>query len=180
MIIAREKKKENIAEYILYMWQIEHIIRVLNLDIEKIYQNIIIKFDQPDSVKNEMKSWYLGLISMMKEENKTEKGHLQILQNTINDLYNFHLQMLNSDNEQNYVDTYNLSKPGIDDLVLKSNQTVQNEIEACFNGLYGLLMFRMQNKTISPETAGAMNHISRLIALLSKRYKQFENGEIEI
>ena len=27
MIIARQKKQENIAEYLLYMWQIEDIIR---------------------------------------------------------------------------------------------------------------------------------------------------------
>ena len=69
MIIAKAKKKENIAEFILYMWQIEHLIRVLNFDIDKIYQNIILKFEQPDSVKKEMNDWYLGLIAMMKDEN---------------------------------------------------------------------------------------------------------------
>ena len=34
MIIASQKKKENIAEYLLYMWQIEDIIRAYGLDID--------------------------------------------------------------------------------------------------------------------------------------------------
>ena len=36
MIIASQKKKENIAEYLLYMWQIEDIIRAYGLDIDQI------------------------------------------------------------------------------------------------------------------------------------------------
>lgn len=36
MIIASQKRKENIAEYLLYMWQIEDIIRAYKLDIDTI------------------------------------------------------------------------------------------------------------------------------------------------
>lgn len=42
MIIASQKKKENIAEYLLYMWQIEDIIRAYGLDIDQIQ-----KFKEP-------------------------------------------------------------------------------------------------------------------------------------
>ena len=45
MIIAKRKRKENIAEYLLYMWQIEDIIRANNLDIESIRKNVIDRFD---------------------------------------------------------------------------------------------------------------------------------------
>ena len=44
MITASAKKRENIAEYLLYMWQIEDLIRANNLDIEKIENNIIAKY----------------------------------------------------------------------------------------------------------------------------------------
>ena len=44
MYIASQKHKENIAEYLLYMWQIEDIIRANGLDIEKIEKNVIDKF----------------------------------------------------------------------------------------------------------------------------------------
>jgi hypothetical protein len=180
MIIAKAKKKENIAEYILYMWQVENLIRLLDFDIEKINKDIIQRFDQPDEVKQEMKNWYLGLIAQLKEENKVERGHLQFILNTINDLNDLHLQMISSSTENEYKAIYSLAKPGIDDLVSRSGKETINEIEACFNALYGLLLFRMQNKNITPETAQAMQHISRLIAELSKKHKQIEKGEIEI
>ena len=44
MITASAKKRENIAEYLLYMWQIEDLIRANKLDIDKIRQNIIDKY----------------------------------------------------------------------------------------------------------------------------------------
>ena len=44
MFIASQKRKENIAEYLLYMWQIEDLIRANNLDIDNIAQNIVAKF----------------------------------------------------------------------------------------------------------------------------------------
>lgn len=179
MIIAKAKKKENIAEYVLYMWQVENLIRIFGLDIDKINAEIIQKFDQPQNIKNEMQDWYKGLIAMMKDENKVEKGHIQFLQNTINDLNDLHLRMITSKDEVEYQNIYLSAKPGIDDLIQKSANTEINDIEACFNGLYGLLIFRMKNKTINPETAQAMQYISQLIAKLSSKYKQIENGEIE-
>ena len=34
MIIAQQKLKENIAEYILYMYQIEDVVRAYHFDLE--------------------------------------------------------------------------------------------------------------------------------------------------
>ena len=44
MIIASQKRKENIAEYLLYMWQIEDMIRANGLDLGKIRTNVIDRF----------------------------------------------------------------------------------------------------------------------------------------
>lgn len=41
MYIASQKRKENIAEYLLYMWQIEDLIRANGLDIDRIQANVI-------------------------------------------------------------------------------------------------------------------------------------------
>ena len=47
MIIASQKRKENIAEYLLYMWQIEDIIRAYKLDIDTIDEQIVSKYNVP-------------------------------------------------------------------------------------------------------------------------------------
>ena len=44
MFIAREKKKDNIAEYILYMWQVEDLLRALGLNMEQVDKHIVAGF----------------------------------------------------------------------------------------------------------------------------------------
>ncbi|MDK2979272.1 MAG: hypothetical protein PWP52_1986 [Bacteroidales bacterium] len=180
MIIAKTKRRENIAEYVLYMWQIEDLIRAHNFDIEKISKNIIDKFDQPQPVKNEIRNWYEGLIDLFKEEGIENTGHLQFVQNTVNELNDLHLHLLKSPEHLDYIDAYNQARDGIIELTNKSKGNVENEIEACFNGLYGILVLRLQQKTISPSTAEAMGQISKLIALLSRKFKLYEEGRIEL
>lgn len=74
MIIASQKRKENIAEYILYMWQVEDIIRANDLDIDKIRKNVIDRFNLTDAQRTEMEQWYESLIDMMRREGVTEKA----------------------------------------------------------------------------------------------------------
>ena len=180
MIIAKQKKKENIAEYILYMWQIEDLIRAYKLDIAEIEKNIVAKFNQPEHIQNEISNWYSGLVDLMREEGITESGHLQFVQNTVNDVNQLHLRLLKSPDHLDYIEVYNKAKASIIELMNKSKGAVENEIEACFNGLYGLLMLRLQQKTISAETATAMTTVSQLISLISKKYKMYEEGKIEL
>ena len=76
MIIAQQKRSENIAEYILYMYQIEDMIRANNLDLEGIEQTLISKFEVTYDVKREMREWYKTLITMMRDEKKEKSGQI--------------------------------------------------------------------------------------------------------
>ncbi len=90
MVIASKKRKENIAEYILYMWQIEDLIRANGFDMDRIRQNIIDKFNIDDASKPELEEWYESLIDMMRREGVTQSGHLQINDNILNQLVQLH------------------------------------------------------------------------------------------
>ena len=68
MIIAQQKRKENIAEYLLYMWQVEDMIRANHLDIDKINDNIISPLPIDDNVKAEVKDGFESLIKLMELE----------------------------------------------------------------------------------------------------------------
>lgn len=41
MYIAQQKRKENIAEYILYLWQLEDLLRALKFSPEAIYNTLV-------------------------------------------------------------------------------------------------------------------------------------------
>ena len=74
MIIAEQKRKENIAEYLLYMYQVEDLIRANRLDLDLIEQTLISRFDVPYGVKRDMREWYGSLIRMMTDEQKEVSG----------------------------------------------------------------------------------------------------------
>jgi len=180
MLIARQKKQDNIAEYLLYMWQIEDMIRANKLDISLIKENIVYKFDQPEDVKTEMIEWYQNLIEMMRLEDVSENGHLQINRNVIIELTDLHLRLLNNPQESEYISAYYKTLPFIVELRSKSEDKNIPEIETCFSALYGFLMLRLQQKEISGETQAAISQISSFLRLLALRYKQDKEGKLEL
>lgn len=180
MIIAKKLKDENISEYLLYMWQIEDLIRANNLDIEKIEQQIISRFDQPEDVKLEIREWYENLIDMMRREEVSEKGHLIINNNVILDLTDLHLCLLKSETQRDYSDIYYKTLPFIVELRAKSSDKDIPEIETCFGALYGYLLMKLQGKEISGETQAAVAQISSFLRLLSQKYKMEKEGKLDI
>ncbi len=180
MIIASQKKRENIAEYLLYMWQIEDIIRAYELDIDRIQQQIIDPYDLPDEQKKSMREWYESLIDMMRAEGVEKSGHLQLNKNVLIDLTDLHLRLLKSTREPFYGAAFFKTLPYIVELRAKSGHEKAGELESCFNALYGVLLLRLQKKEISSETLKAIQQISSFLALLAEKYKLDKNGELKL
>lgn len=180
MLIARKLKEENISEYLLYMWQVEDLIRTNGLDIDKIETSIVSRFDQPENVKAEIKEWYVNLIDMMRREGVTEKGHLIINKNVIADLTDLHNRLLKSPEQTDYSDAYYKTLPFIVELRAKSPDKDIPELETCFAALYGYLLMRLQKKEVSGETQAAISQISSLLRLLSQKYKTEKEGGLDI
>ncbi len=175
MLIAKRKKQENIAEYVLYMWQIEDIIRGYNFNMDAIKNNIIDKFDQPDSTKQEMADWYENLIEMMEKENIKEKGHLQIIKNTIFDLNYLHLELLQDPKEIKHNALFFKTLPYLVEFRNKTKAGADtNDVELALNALYGILILKLQQKEISKETQQAIEQISHFLGYLSAEYKKEE------
>jgi hypothetical protein len=180
MLIAREKRTTNIAEFILYMWQLEDMIRASGFDIDEIDKTIISKYRQPAEILYEMKDWYASLIESMKQEGIEKKGHLSFVNNLINELTDLHIRLLDHPDESDYRLLYSQARPNIETLMKKINSPVQSEIEICLTGLYGFLMIRLQKKEISSETAAAISTFSSLLSVLSKRFLEIEKGERDL
>lgn len=179
MIIASQKRKENIAEYLLYMWQVEDMIRANGLDIEKIKANVIAKFpDLSDDQRHEMEEWYESLIDMMRRENVEKSGHLQLNKNVIIQLVQLHNALLKDPRFGEYTKKFYASLPYIVELRSKAGDDPKGEIETCFNALYGMLMLRLRGTEITPDTQAAVAQISQFIALLSHYFNLDEKEEL--
>ena len=180
MLIASLKKKENIAEYLLYMWQIEDLIRAYNLNIDLIRGEIIDRYDLPEEQKKQMQEWYESLIDMMRSEGVVEKGHLQLNKNIIIDITYLHQALLKSSKQPQYGAAFFKTLPYIVELRGKSGENQVGEIETCFNALYGVLLLKLQKKEISEDTEKAIKQITSFLALLSEKYKQEKDGVLKL
>lgn len=169
MFIAQELRKKSIAEYLLYMWQVEDIIRVYGCSLSRIRREYIEQFDYDDEQKEELVDWYGNLVTMMNQEGKREHGHLQINQIVLQDMTELNTQLLNSTKFPFYNAEYYKVLPFIVELRNKGDKET-GEIETCMNALYGTMLLRLQKKDITPNTEHAIKEISTFIGMLSDYY----------
>jgi hypothetical protein len=178
MKIARQLKEINIAEYLIYMWQVEDLIRANGCDPDKINNNIVSRY--PEEERAELTEWYANLIEMMRTEGVVESGHLQINRNVILTMTDLHLQLLASSKFPYYSAAYFKALPFIVELRHKNGKKEEPELETCFEALYGLLLLRLQKKEITPGTEKAMEAISALVSLLANYYDKDKKGELKL
>lgn len=179
MYIASNKRKENIAEYLLYMWQIEDVIRANDFDLDKIKQTVIAPQTQlNDEQKKQLAEWYESLIDMMRREDVTKSGHLQLNKNVLIQLVELHSALLKDPRFAEYTKKFYEALPYIVELRGKAGDDRKGEIETCFNALYGMLMLRLKKCEVSQETMDAISKISSFIALLSHYFHLDEKEEL--
>ncbi|MBO5827466.1 MAG: DUF4924 family protein [Paludibacteraceae bacterium] len=178
MIIAKQKKEENIVEYLLYMWQIEDILRAYKLDIEKVDEVIVSQYQQDEKTKKEIREWYDNLIQMMKLEHLEESGHLQININLVNDLNDLHIELLQNPQEIQYNALFFKTLPFLVEFrsKLKAGEET-NDIQLSLHSLYAILLLKLQKKEISKDTEVAVKQISSFLAVLSQKYKHWLEEE---
>ena len=179
MFISHELRKKSIAEYLLYMWQVEDLIRAYGCSLSRIKREYIDKFDYNEEQKEKMTDWYGDLVTMMNREGCREKGHLQINRIIMQQLIELNGQLLQSAKYPFYSSEYYKVLPFIVELRKRGADKNENEIETCFNALYGVMMLRLQKKKISPETQHAIKEITTFIGMLSDYYLKDKKEPLE-
>lgn len=169
MYISQQLRKKNIAEYILYMWQVEDLIRAYGCSITRLQKKYISLFNYSEEQKEDMLDWYGDLINMMNQEGKRTNGHLTINNIIVQDLKDLHNQLLQSSKFPFYNSEYYKVLPFIVELRNKGDKDI-NEIETCLNALYGIMLLRLQKKEISQNTKHALQEITTFIGMLSDYY----------
>lgn len=169
MFIAKSIREKSVVEYLLYMWQMEDLIRAYGCSLTRIRREYIDRFEYSDQQKDEEEDWFGDLIRMMNQEGKREKGHLAINEVLLQDLGDLHVRLLQSTRFPFYSAEYYRVLPFIVELRQKGDKEI-GEVETCLNALYGVMLLRMRQKPISPETAHAIKAITTFLGMLSDYY----------
>lgn len=178
MFISQQLRKENIAEYLLYMWQIEDIIRAYGCNLTAIRRDYISRFDLDDEQKEDLTDWYGNLIRMIREEGCTESGHLQINKIVVQQLSELHEQLISSPKFPFYSSEYYKVLPFIVELRSRGSKEL-SEVETCLNALYGVMLLRLQKKEVSRNTDTAVKEITTFLGMLSDYYKKDKEEGID-
>ena len=168
--VAENKRATNIAEYIVYMYQMEDLIRSYQGNAEEIKSFVVSKYPVSEEERTEISEWYLALLGKMKEQDLLEKGHLKELNELVASLAEIHWKLLKTD--AGYFEIYNKTKPFIIEAVMQAEgQDLGNEIQICLNGIYGLLLCRLLGKKVSDEQLKSADAYGDILSTLSYHYK---------
>ena len=180
MYISRKLREESISEYLLYMWQVEDLLRANELSLDKVKTNIVEPYALPDEESGELLQWYADLIDMMHQEGVKETGHLQINKNIIISLADLHGRLLRSPKVPFYSAAYYKALPFVVEFRTKSEGRGKNELENCFDALYMVWMMKLQRREINEETLKATAEIGKFISMLSLYFKEDEEGKLDL
>ena len=178
MLIAKKTKETNIAEHVLYMFQIEDIIRSNNHDLDTIVHTLLKPQIKDEDLLEQYKNWYAGLIKTMKVEGVKSKGHISEINETLMELLLLHNTLMNIIKDQKYLTIFEQALPSLKDFQMKSNANDINMIEIGFNALYSKIILRLKKQSISAATEEAFKSISLLFAYLAAYYTKMKKGEL--
>ncbi len=169
--LAEKKKEKNIGEYIVYMYQMEDLIRSFQFNMDEIRQYVISHYPVSEEEKAEITDWFRHLLREMQNEKIQETGHLSATQKEVDRLANIHWSLLK--NDQEYFKIYNEAKPHIIEAIMAADgQDLGHEIQICINGVYGLLLCRLTGKKLSPEQERSAQAFGSVLSYLNLAYME--------
>ena len=181
MYIAQKKRKENIAEYILYLWQLEDLLRALQFSPEAIYSQLVAKSALDDASRQQVFFWYMDIVNLLRQEGKESSGHLEHTLHLIADLNDLHERLLVLPAGEKYRKEFAALAPEMPALRVKLGKTDVSDIELCFRALYAVVLYRIKgDKSHEEGIRNVIDLISPVIAELASVYRQVERGEIDL
>ena len=171
MYIAQRKRKENIAEYILYLWQLEDLLRALQFSPEAIYSQLVQKSELDEAKKQEVFFWYMDLVNLLRKEGKEE----------IADLDNLHKQLLTLPVGEKYRALYAAVAPEIPTLKSKLGKQDISDVELFFRALYAVMLYRIKgDRSKENDIRNVIGLISPAVAELATVFHAVERGETDL
>ena len=171
MSTASDKRESHIVEYLLFVWQMEDLVRAADFDAGVI-RSLFKGEDGPDL------EWLLQLSNDMSSEDLKKSGHVAHANETLTELALLHDLLTGPMEDQDYVKAFERAKPFLLELQEKKqgNSGMQHPTEQMLTALYGWLVLRMKKETISVETEAAMVAIRQMANTLARGHIRIYKG----
>lgn len=178
MFVSQEKLQNNIAEYVIYMYQVEDMVRAYNFNVEKIRHHVIRPQVKSESFEAEAVKWYEEIITEMKSRNLTSKGHLHRLGEVITEMIYLHNTLKDVVKDKKYLELLAAADGNVEAFQKKSDLGNMHLVEVCFQALYMKLLLKLQGKEVGAESEKAFDTMRIILAYLSQAYHQMKAGDM--
>mgnify|MGYP000008424520 FL=1 len=171
-------QNENVAEYLLYIFQIEALIRTLDLDINRLETELLAPaFPDPTQLQYQL-SWYNEIVLEMRQRGLQKEGHLDQVEEILLELIYLHNTLLTILNDEKYKGLCDHATEALQAFKTKSNMANRHDIEALLHAMFMKLQLKMKKQDISPETEAAFDLFRIQLAYLSQNYQRMKAGEL--
>lgn len=171
MFIAEKLRKQNVIAYLVYMYQVEDVIRAYQLDTERIRKDYLVRFGYDEDQLEKACEWYVALVNMMKDEGCQEHGHVQVVRATLTLLEDRHQELLATHEHPDYERVYAQILPILVQLRSKGGKE-KTEVENCMDAIYGLSVLEMRHQQVSDETRSGLKPVAQLMDMLGNYYRE--------
>lgn len=169
MIPAEIKKRENIAEYIIHMYQTEDLILSYNFNLDEIFEFVIKHMSKDENELKQLLLWYAEIIEKMKSEQVVEtKQRLKQTQVYVDQLTALHNSLIK--NDPAYRAIVEPAEADIASQIKLSNHTIKNRVQILLNAVYGMLLIKLSGKKVSSDQQQMIQQFGNILAYLSKKY----------
>lgn len=170
--VALTKKQENIAEYLLYMWQMEDLLRAADLNTAKLEEYLETRLSEPD------REWFETLAQTMKRERLEQSGHLSELHEILAEMQYLANLLQHTLKDKKYLELHALSEPILQEARETNPQRSIGDIQQALEILYGILLLRIQQRPVSTATKSAGETLAAILAYVSANYHKFKQGKV--
>lgn len=166
------RREENIAGYVIGMWQVEDLMRAMGLDMARIEEQLIAPAEGGEPLKERLRGWYGGIVARMKEQGLQRAGHLSEVEQVVEELEHLHRALFDAVQDPDYAALFQEAMPGIKAVQQQAGGDPEGDITSALTGVYGVIVLRAMNRPISPETLAADKALRNLLDRLSQYYRQ--------
>ncbi|MDA0913172.1 MAG: DUF4924 family protein [Bacteroidetes bacterium] len=169
--VAAEKQKTHIVEYVLYVWQMEDVLRATQFS-ENSIRDMLGASSGPDL------DWLIELARKMKAEKLEEKGHVSSILEVQTELALLHDLLTGPMEDEVYVSAFETAQPVLREFEeQKMTKGLHHPTEVMLTALYGWLVLKMQKKSVSPETQAALQPIREMANSLARGHVRIYQGK---
>ena len=179
MQTAAQKKVENIAEYVLYMYHVEDTIRKFLFNIPLLMEKYV-KLQLPDaSFLGQYENWYSSIAHELQQTGKETSGHISEVEEVITELIYLHNTLLSVVKDVKYIGLVEASLIYLEEFKSKSEMPNNHDVEILLHAMNMKLQLKVRKTEISQETEEAFDSMRIQLAYLTREFHKMKSGNWE-